>query len=266
MAKKAASLAGQLVFLSADQQAFTEQQLKLLAAIDAEGSITAAAKAVGISYKTAWDRIDNMNNLSPRPLVSRSAGGARGGGSRLTELGRQIVDGFTAMQGEHAAFVSRLGDQVHSMADLAGFVQGNALRSSARNQYRGVISGLTRGAVNVEVSLSIGDSLSLTAVITKDSFENMGFAEGSPAIALIKSSWVLLSRDLAIASSARNKLVGTVSRINKGKVNSEVVLDLGTGKSICAVITNGSVTELGLRTGVPACAIFKASSVILMAT
>ena len=49
---------------------------------------------------------------------------------------------------------------------------------------------------------------------------------------------MLLSTDVDVRTSARNQLPGTVSKIRKGEVNSEVVLDLGEGKTLCAVITN----------------------------
>ncbi len=83
-------------------------------------------------------------------------------------------------------------------------------------------------------------------------------------IALVKSSWILLTTDTGISTSARNQLTGTVSKVISGEVNSEVILDLGDGKTVCAVVTNPSVAELGLAEGVTASALFKASSVILM--
>ena len=58
------------------------QRIALLAQIAELGSITRAAKAVGISYKGAWDAIDELNNLAERPLVERSVGGKGGGGAR----------------------------------------------------------------------------------------------------------------------------------------------------------------------------------------
>ena len=259
------SLKGNLFFLDQDQQAFSESQIELLTAIDDCGSITRAAKRVGISYKTAWDRIDNMNNLSDQPLVRRSAGGARGGGTMLTDLGREIVAGFNALKGEHDAFVNRLGDSLHSVGDIVNFLKDNTLRTSARNQYRGIISRISRGGVNAEVELRIADSIPLTALITNDSLKRMGFRKNGSAVALIKSSWVLLSKDLNLQTSARNSLTGKIVKIIKGQVNSEVILDLGDEKSICAIVTNKSVTELKLRKGDQACAFFKASSVILMA-
>lgn len=257
------SLQGNLFFLG-DRETFTASQIRLLLAIDECGSISAAAKQVDISYKTAWDRVNAMNNLSEQPLVIRSAGGAHGGGTRITELGRQIIRGFLALQEEHRAFVEQLGERLHSIADIANFVRSGNLKTSARNQFRGRITAVTPGAVNAEISLRLGDNQTLTAIITNDSLNELGFEVGGLAIALVKASWVLLSRDIELKSSARNKLVGRVLRIAPGAVNSDVTLDLGDGKSISAVVTNGSVEELALREGDTACAFFKASSVILM--
>ena len=56
------------------------KRLALLEQIAEQGSITRAAKAAGLSYKAAWDAIDELNNLSEQPLVSRNVGGKGGGG------------------------------------------------------------------------------------------------------------------------------------------------------------------------------------------
>ena len=263
--KKASTLKANLFLLDADQQSFSNSQFELLAAIEECGSITAAAKRVGISYKTAWDRIDAMNNLSDKPLVSRSKGGAKGGGTKLTDFGRDILLGFIELEDEHAAYVDRLGTSLHSMGDLANFLRSNALRSSARNQFRGLIEKVVRGAVNTEVVLKISGSASIVAHITNDSSQKMKFKKGNYVIALIKSSWIILSKELDVATSARNKLIGKVSNVVKGKVNSEVIIDLGDGKTLCSIITNQSASTLELKKGDQACALFKASSVILMA-
>ena len=253
------------VFLQQDErQSFTQAQIDLLNAIATAGSISGAARTVGISYKTAWDRIDAMNNLSTKPLVARSAGGARGGGTQLTDFGQQVLNGFNAIQEQHAEFVDRLGEQVQALDDVADFLNLGQLKTSARNQYRGRVSKLTRGAVNAEVELALSDSIALVAIITNDSVERMELAVGSEAIALIKSSWVLLSRDSGLRTSARNQLSGTVSQITDGEVNAEVTLDLGDGKTLTAMVTSASLEELELEVGVSATALFKASSVILM--
>lgn len=62
-------------------------RIELLSRIADCGSITQAAKAIGMSYKAAWDAIDTMNNLAGEPLVERVTGGRGGGGTRLTRRG-----------------------------------------------------------------------------------------------------------------------------------------------------------------------------------
>lgn len=258
-------LTGQVALQATSASSFSETQVKLLQAIDKGGSITSAAKQIGVSYKTAWDRIEAMNNISDRALVSRSAGGAKGGGTVLTELGKKVVEGFNVLQQEHEQFMKKLGNEVSSISDFANFSKISQLRTSARNQFGGTVSKITKGAVNTEVELTLGDSLSIVATITNDSQRQMKLKENDSAIALIKSSWILISTDTGIKTSARNSIQGQILRLNKGQVNSEVVLDIGSEKTLCAIITNTSVEELGLRKSLPVVALFKASSVILMA-
>ncbi|WP_020407249.1 TOBE domain-containing protein [Hahella ganghwensis] len=265
LAGEKSNLQATLSLLNNGENTFSSPQVSLLLAIAECGSISRAAKQVGVSYKTAWDRIDDMNNMSDQPLVVRSAGGAKGGGSRVTAYGHRIIEGFLALQKEHDEFISRLGRKLHSIDDVADFMRAGSVKTSARNQYRGVIASITRGAVNAEVELKVSESQSLFAIITQDSVETLGLEVGHHALALVKASWILISKDIHVATSARNKLVGEVRHIDTGAVNADVVIDLGEGKSVCANITNASIQELALSVGDRACALFKASSVILAA-
>ena len=87
---------------------------------------------------------------------------------------------------------------------------------------------------------------------------------GAKAFALIKSSSVIIAtNDKGAKYSARNHLNGTISEVKSGAVNSEVIIRLGGGASVAAIVTNESCTSLGLAVGIAATAIFKASSVIL---
>lgn len=87
-------------------------KIDLLEAIDATGSITAAGRAMGMSYRRAWILIDEANRMFTRPLVVTAAGGPGGGGARLTDLGRELVAAFrriealtrAAIEAELAAF------------------------------------------------------------------------------------------------------------------------------------------------------------------
>lgn len=243
---------------------FADAQVDLLQAIIDAGSISAAAKTVGVSYKTAWDRVDAINNMAAEPLVVRSAGGAKGGGTQVTAYGLKVLEGFHALQQEHQIYLRRLGDKLHSMSDVADFMRIGAVQTSARNQFQGEITQITLGAVNTEVEMKISSEQSIVAIVTEESCKALNLKVGEKVSALINSSAIVLSKDINIRTSARNKLVGNVGRITRGAINADVVIDLGEGKSIGAVITNTSLDELEISVGTPACAFFKAPSVILI--
>ncbi len=257
------ALQGSLSLLSENRAAFAADQLRLLEAIGECGSISAAARKVGISYKTAWDRIDAINNMSDQPLVRRSVGGSRGGGTALTDHGRRIVQGFRALEQEHEFFLSRLQSTVHSLSDVAHFMRIGSMQTTARNQFRGIIKGITPGAVNTTIEVAISDHRSLTVMITEDSCARLKLRPGMAVVALIKASAVLISKDPDPMVSACNRLLGTIMEIAPGAVNSDLVIDLGAGKTISAIVTNASVRDLALVVGQEVCALFKASSVIL---
>jgi len=63
----------------------------LLSLIDEVGSIAKAAKAMGMSYKKAWDMVDEMNTRGKKPFVIARKGGEKGGGTELTETGRKML-------------------------------------------------------------------------------------------------------------------------------------------------------------------------------
>ena len=138
------------------------------------------------------------------------------------------------------------------------------MKTSARNMLQGKVESVDVGAVNSEVALRLASGVAVYAIITNESVQALGLAPGKVASALIKSSWVILtSADEKIVTSARNRLCGVVSRIERGMVNTEVVLNLGFDTSIAAMITNESQNLLKFSVGSPACALVKASHVIL---
>lgn len=74
----------------------------LLKAIDAHGSISAAGRALGMSYRRAWLLVEVMNRCWAEALVDTSKGGAKGGGARLTPLGHEVLKGYLALEAELA--------------------------------------------------------------------------------------------------------------------------------------------------------------------
>ena len=71
---------------------------RLLAAVDEEGSISAAARKLGLSYATAWHRLDSMGRAMGASLIEPRTGGKGGGGSSLTREGRAVLEALRFMQ------------------------------------------------------------------------------------------------------------------------------------------------------------------------
>ncbi len=239
-------------------------RIALLARIVDCGSITQAAKAIGMSYKAAWDAIDTMNNLAGEPLVERLAGGKGGGGTRLTRRGLQLVENFRIIEREHHRFVELLGQQAEGIADDYLLIRRMSMKTSARNQFLGEVIKVKTGAVNDEIEIETAGGHKVVAVITHESTQGLGLRLGVEAFALVKaSSIIVMTDDEGAHFSARNRLAGVVARVQTGAVNTEVVIDLPGGGSVAAIVTNASSKALGLAVGKSASAIFKASSVII---
>ncbi|KFX62610.1 TOBE domain-containing protein [Paraburkholderia fungorum] len=265
--RESLELGGSIWFQAGAQTLGGASRIALLAAIGETGSITSAAKAIGMSYKGAWDAIDTMNNLAGEPLVVRSTGGKGGGGTTLTPRAVKLIDTFRAVEREHRRFLERAGAAIEGFATEWDLIGRIGVRTSARNQLYGTVSAITRGSVNDEVSLALPGGHTIVAVLTHESTETLGLVTGAPAFALIKASWVVLlvenDNGAPLQLSARNQLRGTVQSVKRGAINAEVSLVLDGGTVITAVVTNESVDTLKLVEGGIAVAAFKASSVIL---
>jgi molybdate transport system regulatory protein len=90
----------------------SEWRTDLLAAVDDTGSLVRAAEQVDVPYRTAWERIREMEDALGESLVETVSGGRDGGGSRLTPAGRDLVTRFRAM-------IAGLDDEIRGRFDAA---------------------------------------------------------------------------------------------------------------------------------------------------
>lgn len=258
------SLSGSVWIHRQQSEFLGSDRIHLLEKIDELGSITKAAKGVGISYKTAWDTINMINNLAEKPLVDRLTGGKGGGGTSLTAEGKKVIRQFKTIQEEHRKFLDNLEGRLGDTEGLYQFLRRISMKVSARNTFSGSVTAITQGAVNTEVTLSLKGGIPLTATVTNGAIDNLGLKIGADAYAIIKASSVIIGTDLHDAKvSARNVFCGTIAKIIEGPVNTEVDVEIGGGNTISAVITHDSSVRLELKVGGHACALFKASSVII---
>ncbi len=240
-------------------------RIDLLERIGRLGSIASAAREQGLSYKGAWDAVRAMNNLFERPLVVAVVGGEHGGSAALTPEGEAVVRSFRLVEGELAGLFERLNARLGPDAFPSETVFRSLLmKTSARNALRGVVESVTDGAVNAEVVLKLAEGVRIAAVVTRESVEDLGLKPGVSAMALIKSSFVILAPAGEVGrTSARNRLEGVVAEVKPGAVNSQVVIDLGGAKTLVATVTKESADDLDFKPGDRVLGLVKAQHVIL---
>ncbi|MEZ4483887.1 MAG: TOBE domain-containing protein [Syntrophotaleaceae bacterium] len=256
-------VSGSFSFKMAGEDFLGLNRIELLEKIDLLGSITKAGKAQGISYKTAWEQVDALNNLAEKPLVMRSAGGRGGGGTCLTEEGKEVIRRYRAIQAEHERFLAALGEHLEEGEKFYQFLRKVNMKVSARNLWTGEVGKLSQGTINTLVEIKLKGNDTLSAQVTNESIEALELASGREVFAMVKAPAVIIVKDLGDARlSSCNLLKGRICRVIEGQVNSEVSLELPGGSTISATITKGK-DALPLAEGDEAWAVFQESSVIL---
>lgn len=138
------------------------------------------------------------------------------------------------------------------------------MKTTARNQFHGVVKSIHSGATNDEVIVDIGGGLEVVAGITQSSTKRLGLEEGKEVLAFVKAPWIILARHSAdYEFSTRNLFVGEIVDLKEGAVNSEVFIRVNDEVELVAIIANESVKNLDLFVGENIKALFKAPHVIL---
>ncbi len=235
------------------------QRIALLQHIAEQGSITRAAKSAGLSYKAAWDAIDELNNLAQKPLVERSVGGKGGGGARLTSEGERVLRLYQKLQALQAQVLEAAEDA--SDLDLLGRLM---LRTSARNQLHGTVMTIEAQGRNDRIQLRLAEDLSIDAQITHDSTLRLELQIGTEVVALIKAGWLELSAPEHNATPGDNCLRGLIEEILDAEDGpSEVRISLPNGQTLCALAEPLHLKIQGLTADKPVLVQFSPSNVLL---
>lgn len=251
--------------------ALTDKRIDILRQISACGSISQAARAVGVSYKAAWQAVDTLTNLAGTSLVARAVGGAGGGGAQLTEAGHQLLAAADAMAQARGAVLSRWQATPHAGPALARL----AVRTSMRNQLPCVVDRLAVQGQIVCVHLRLeGDgtvndaagAVSLASRITRESAELLGLQPGLAVLALCKATAVRVERGgraapapATAAPAGTLRLPGRATRVVRGKSGDEVSAELATGLHMVGFAAPHS----GLRAGSAVVLVVEENAVVL---
>jgi molybdate transport system regulatory protein len=235
------------------------QRIALLQHVAEQGSITKAAKSAGLSYKAAWDAIDELNNLAQMPLVERVVGGKGGGGARLSSEGERVLRLYQKLQALQAQVLEAAEDA--NDLDLLGRLM---LRTSARNQLHGKVVGIEAHGRNDLIRLQVAQDLIVKAQITHDSTQRLELQIGSEVVALIKAGWLDVLATESTETPGTNCLSGTIEKMLEADDGpAEVRITLGNGLTLCALADSARVHALELAPGKTVRVEFSPSNVLL---
>ncbi|MBV7388888.1 TOBE domain-containing protein [Pasteurellaceae bacterium TAE3-ERU1] len=207
------------------QQIFVDpRRIALLKNIDACGSISQAAKLVNISYKTAWDSLNAMEAVSPKPLLLRNSGGKEGGGTQLTDYAKRVLKLYTLLEQSQQRAFSILQDESIPLTSLLAATARFGLQSSARNQLFGQVVNIEMHNLKCNISLKvIGFEQPIVASITQASRQQLNIHLGQELLMMFKAPWITLSRT---RNDALNTFQGQVKSVTTLQDTQEVLLSI----------------------------------------
>ncbi|CAI0838050.1 molybdenum-dependent transcriptional regulator [Serratia quinivorans] len=254
-----------LLTLKLQQKLFADpRRIALLKQVRHTGSISQGAKLAGISYKSAWDAINEMNQLAEQTVVERATGGKGGGGAQVTHYGERLIQLYDLLgQIQQKAFDVLQQDNL-PLDSLLAAISRFSLQTSARNQFFGTVIERDHQQVQQHLDILLNDGKTrLSAAITQQSADRLQLSPGKEMLVLIKAPWVKLSTDPALAGAADNSLAGVVASIQPGTDHSEVLVTLTGGETLCATLTTPELQQLKLQPGSAVYALFNADRVIV---
>jgi len=239
-----------------------EKRIELLHAIEEEGSISKAAKAVPMSYKSAWEAVDAMNALAPEPIVCRETGGKDGGGTTITDYGKQLLKNYALLKEEHTRFLERLSELTDIQSGSFKTIERLAMQISARNQIQAAVTFIESENVNAKVHLKLKGGQELVSIITQEAVENLHIEKDQTVTAIFKANTVFVSTQ-EDENNNINRLDGVIIKIDHGAENAKLVVDIGNHDTVVSVQPQDIIEKLGLDIGSSVVVTIKANDVIL---
>lgn len=162
-------------------------QVRALEAIRKTGSLTAAARSLGVSYKHLWTTIQRLEAATGQHLVQSVRGGRGGGGkASLTPQGIRLVGDYRRVSGGLAGVVR---DE--------GFWEDMGLKLSTRNRLQGTVRSVERDRAAARIIVEVHGPTRLSALITREAADDLDLRAGDAVEALVKSTEVMLAKRVA---------------------------------------------------------------------
>lgn len=225
-----------LLTIKLQQQLFVDpKRIRLLKEIQHCGSINQAAKNAQVSYKSAWDHLEAMNNISPKPLLERNIGGKNGGGTALTVYAQRLLQLYDLLEKTQQKAFEILQDETVPLDSLLSATARFSLQSSARNQFFGKVVRLRRQDIHCYVEIEVDDfPHPFIASITAQSAVRLQLVAGKEVMIMVKAPWVKLYHSRP--ENTPNCFNATVSAITDKDQVKEVILSLHGNTTCCATV------------------------------
>ncbi|WP_443091625.1 TOBE domain-containing protein [Basfia succiniciproducens] len=225
-----------LLTIKLHQRLFVDpKRIRLLKEIARCGSINQAAKNAKVSYKSAWDHLEAMNAISPKPLLERNIGGKNGGGTQLTNYARRLLQLYDLLEKTQEKAFQILQDESIPLNNPLSATARFSLQSSARNQFFGKVTKLELKNGHCMVSIQIeGLNRPLVASITEKSAVRLGLVPGKEVMLMIKAPWIKTQLEEPV--DKENQFLAEVRSVSDKGGEKEIILSIGENPEFCATI------------------------------
>jgi len=230
----------------------TPERITLLRSIVKAGSISAGAKAMGKSYKWAWDSIDQMNSLSSSNLVSKSSGGKGGGGAEVTPFGIELIDYYDDLERIYQNKIESYQERFNQAFEKSSFTKDIA------STLHGSVSKIECNDDLCEVAIAYGDT-TLKAKCKK----TMNLSQGEAILFMVESNQIIIAKR-AVEISAQNLLIGDISEIVEDGMKVYLTLRLSTQEKLTVLITADALVQFDLQLDQQCFAYFKTYNITIL--
>lgn len=238
---------GDLWLRIGDQRLCGKSRMALLRRVAKSGSISQAARELGVSYKNAWDNLHQMNVLAGTALTERCFGGpSLGGGTLLTDDGKQLLELYQRLEDEHQDFLLELGVLAAGARSVPTPAKPEnppafapaSLRASAGNQFFGVVVSMLEEGPMAEVTLALPGGQQLIARLAQAQVTTLRISLGTQVFALVKATAVHLDnagRTPEATNNLPNIMKGLVRHMEDSPLGETVDIELAGNMSITAI-------------------------------
>ena len=239
----------------------TDKRIEILKSIREFGSISQAAREVGVSYKAAWQAVDTLSNLAGVPLLEKLVGGAGGGGASLSQAGENLLLAAASLQKVRREAFEKMESSSLEESAISS-LKGLHVRTSMRNQLPCELVSLSPKHGALRAGLRLSNGVKVFALITKESAQLMGLDKGMGLLALLKATAVRVAPVLALTEGF-NVLVASVVRAPPRGRAGEVALSITPELRIVGFCSSGTVLGMSVSVGQRAMVMFEESSLVI---